>query len=90
MYRSLYSSKGALLFVNRERNSHHICHIVSLSVVSVLATAFKRIIYGTQFPQSFTGIGNSALWVVTGTLHSKQCCHVCIEGGSGISRHLYY
>jgi hypothetical protein len=39
---------GTLLFANREGRSHHICNIVSLSIVSVQSTSFKRIVYVSE------------------------------------------
>jgi hypothetical protein len=65
--------EDALLFAD-EGHSRHIRHKVSVTfTVPVAKIQMYYSVHGMKLPLGFFGVGNGALWALTG----EQRCHVC-------------
>jgi hypothetical protein len=67
---NLFSGRLLRCSQTGEGHSNHICHIISLSLVSILVTSFtcRPVIFASQLllsaSSSLSGDGNGALWAV--------------------------
>jgi hypothetical protein len=69
LFHSLWSKMVTTLWNKKpEGHSHHVCHIVTLFLITVPATTFKHIIFWTKLPLYF--LWKCSLWQVIGTVHS--------------------
>jgi len=74
----VFEQRSFALSKGRERHSHHKCHVVTLSVITVPVTSFKRIIVWNQLPLCLSGVRNPQRGQWIAHCSPGYCCSVGI------------